>query len=75
MSVDLTNYLDLTFTVGGNSLLYTKLKHKCDDLSLHIVKFSILSLIPSGPFHSMVHYSGQNYSYGLERREAGHMSL
>ena len=52
-SVDLTNYLDLTFTVGINNGLCTKLKHKCDDLNLHISQFSILSLIPSGPSHSV----------------------
>ena len=38
-SVDLTNYLDLTFTVGNNNRPYTKLKHRCDDLNLHSVNF------------------------------------
>ena len=40
-SDDLANYLDLTFNIGSNNRLYTKLCDKCDDFGFHIVNFSI----------------------------------
>ena len=36
-------YLELTFIIGSNSRLYTKLYDKCDDFSFHIVNFLFLS--------------------------------
>ena len=42
-SDDLANYLDLTFIIGSNNRLYTKLYDKRDDFDFHIVKFSFLS--------------------------------
>ena len=53
------NYMDLTFIIGNNNRLYTKLNDKHDDFNFHIVNFSFLSSnIPSGPsivftFHSL----------------------
>ena len=42
-SDDLANYLDLTFILGSNNRLYTKLYDKCDDFDFHIVYFPFLS--------------------------------
>ena len=46
---DQANYLDLTFIMGNNSRLYTKLYDKRHDFNFHIVNFPFLSSnIPSG---------------------------
>ena len=51
---DLANYLDLTFIIGNNNRLYTKLYDKRDDFNFHIVNFSFWSSsIPSGPSYSV----------------------
>ena len=48
-SDDLASYLDLTFTIGKDGKLSTKLYDKCDDFDFHIVNFPFLSSnIPSG---------------------------
>ena len=45
---DQVNYLDLTFIMGNNNRLYTKLYNKHDDSNFHIVNFPFLSSnIPS----------------------------
>ena len=51
------NYLDLTFMIGNNNRLYTKLYDKRDDFNLiHIVSFPFLSSnIPSGSFIDVAH--------------------
>ena len=41
-SDDLVNYLDLTFILGRNKRLYTKLCDKRDDFDFHIVNFPFL---------------------------------
>ena len=49
-SDDLANYLDLTFVIGSNNRLYTRLHDKRDDFDFHIVNFPFLSgNIPSSP--------------------------
>ena len=49
-SDDLAKYLDLTFIIGSNNRLYTKLYDKCDGLDFHIVNFPFVSSnIPSSP--------------------------
>ena len=51
---DQANYLDLTFIIGNNNRLYTKLYDKCDDFNFHIVNFPFLSSnIPSGPSYGV----------------------
>ena len=51
---DQANYLELTFIVGNNNRLYTKLYDKRDDFNFHIVKFPFLSSnIPSGPAYGV----------------------
>ena len=40
---DQANYLDLTFIIGNNNRLYTKLYDKRDDFNFHIVNFLFLS--------------------------------
>ena len=51
---DQANYLDLTFIIGNNNRLYTKLYDKRDDFNFHIVNFSFLSSsIPSGPSYGV----------------------
>ena len=46
---DQANCLDLTFIIGNNNRLYTKLYDKRDDFNIHIVSFPFLSSkIPSG---------------------------
>ena len=42
-SDDLANYLDLTFIIGSNNRVYTKLYDKRDDFDFHIVNFPFLS--------------------------------
>ena len=47
---DQASYLDLTFIIGKNNRLYTKLYDKRDDFNFHIVNFTFLSSnVPSGP--------------------------
>ena len=47
---DQANYLDLTFIIGDNNRLHTKLYDKRDDFNFHIVNFPLLSSnIPSFP--------------------------
>ena len=47
---DQENYLDLTFLIGKNNRLYTKLYDKRDDFNFHIVSLPLLSSnIPSAP--------------------------
>ena len=56
-SDDLANYLDLTFIIGRNNRLYTKLYDKRDDFDFHIVNFSfLLSNIPSS-FSQLIRYA------------------
>ena len=50
---DQANYLDLTFIIGNNNRLYTKLYDKHDDINFHIIKFLFLSNIPSGPSYGL----------------------
>ena len=51
---DQANYLDLTFIIGNNNKLYTKLYDKLDDFNFHIVNFPFLSSnIPSGPLYGV----------------------
>ena len=51
---DLANYLDLTFIIGSNNRLYTKLYDKRDDCDFHIVNFPfVLSNIPSSPSYGV----------------------
>ena len=46
---DEANYLDLTFIIGNNNRLYTKLFDKRDDFEFYIVNFPFLSNnIPCG---------------------------
>ena len=53
-SEDLANYLDLTFIIGRNNRLYTKLYDKRDDFDFHIVNFPfLLSNIPSSPSYGV----------------------
>ena len=53
-SDDLTNYLGLTFIIGSNSRLYTKLYDKRDDFAFHIVNFPfLLCNIPSSLFYGV----------------------
>ena len=53
-SDDLANYLDLTFIIGSNNRLYTRLYDKCDDFDFHIVSFPfLLSNIPSNPLYGV----------------------
>ena len=53
-SDDLANYLDLTFIIGSNNWLYTKLYDKRHDFGFHIVNFPLLSSnIPSGPSYGV----------------------
>ena len=48
---DQANYLDLTFIIGNNNALYTKLYDKRDDFNFHTVNFPFLSSnIPSMVF-------------------------
>ena len=48
------NYLDLTFIIGNNNRLYTKLYAKGGDFNFHIVNFPFLSSnIPSGPSYGV----------------------
>ena len=42
-SDNLADYLDLTFIIGSNNRLYTKLYDKRDDLDFHMVNFPLLS--------------------------------
>ena len=47
---DLANYPDLTFIIGSNNRLYTKLYGKRGDFDFHVVNFPILSSnIPFSP--------------------------
>ena len=53
-SDDLANYLDLTFIIGSNNRLYTRLYDKRDDFDFHIVNFPFLSSnIPSSPSYGV----------------------
>ena len=53
-SDDLANYLDLTFNIGSNNRLYTKLYDKHDEFDFHIVNFLFLSSnIPSSPSYGV----------------------
>ena len=53
-SDNLANYLDLTFIIGSNNRLYTKLYDKRDDFDFHIVNFPFLSSnIPSSPSYGI----------------------
>ena len=53
-TVDLANYLDLTFIIESNNWLYTKLYDKHDDCDFHIVNFLFLSSnIPSSPLYGV----------------------
>ena len=40
---DLANYLNLTFIIGNNNRLDTKLHEKRDDFNFHIINFPFLS--------------------------------
>ena len=40
---DQANYLDLTFIIGNNNRIYTKLYDKRDDVNFHSVNFPFLS--------------------------------
>ena len=61
-SDDQANYLNLTFIIGNNNRLYTKLYDKRDDFNLHTVNFPFLSSnIPSCP--SYVAYISQLIRY------------
>ena len=54
LTVDLANYLDLTFIIESNNRLYTKLYDKRDDFDFHIVNFPFLSSnIPSSPSYGV----------------------
>ena len=62
-SDDLANCLDLTFIIGSNNRLYTKLYDKRDDFDFHIVIFPFLSSnIPSSPSYGV--YISQLIRYG-----------
>ena len=67
-SDDLANYLDLTFIIGSNNRLHTKLYDKHFDFDLHIVNFPfLLSNIPSSPSYGvyisqLIRYT-RRYSY------------
>ena len=51
---DQANYLDLTFIIGNNNRLYTKLYGKPDDFNFHVLNFPFLSSnIPSGPSYGV----------------------
>ena len=51
---DQANYLDLTFIIGNNNRLYTKLYDKRDHFNFHIVNLPFLSSnIPSGPSYGV----------------------
>ena len=51
---DQANYLDMTFIIGDNNRLYTKLYDKRDDFNFHIVNFPLLSSnIPSFPSYGV----------------------
>ena len=51
---DQENYLDLTFIIGNNKRLYTKMYDKCDDFNFHIVNFPFLSSnVPFGPSYGV----------------------
>ena len=51
---DLANYPDLTFIIGNNNQLYTKLYDKRDDFDFHIVNFPFLSSnISSSPYYGV----------------------
>ena len=53
-SDDLTNYLDLTFIMGSNNRLYTKLFSKRDDFDTHVINFPFLFRnIPSSPSYGV----------------------
>ena len=53
-SDDLINYLGLTFIIGSNNRLYTKLYDKRDDFDFHIVNCPFLSSnIPSSPSYGV----------------------
>ena len=53
-SDDLTNNLDLTFIIGSNNRLSTKLYDKRDDFYFHVVYFPFLSSnIPSSPSYGV----------------------
>ena len=53
-SDDLANYLDLTFIIGSNNQLYTKLYDYHDDFDFHIVNFPfLLTNIPSSPSYGV----------------------
>ena len=61
-SVHLANYLDLTFIIGSNNRLYTKLYDKRHDFDFHIVNFPFLSSnIPSSPSYGV--YISQLIAY------------
>ena len=67
-SDDLANYLDLTFMIGSNNQLYTKLCDKRYDFDFHIVNVPFLSSnIPSSPSYGvyishLIRYA-RNYSH------------
>ena len=49
-----SDYLDLTFIIGNNNRVYTKLYDKRDDFNFHIVNFPFLSSnIPFGPSYGV----------------------
>ena len=51
---DQENYLDLTFIIGNNSRLYTKLYDEPDDFNFHTVNFPFLpSNISSSPSYGV----------------------
>ena len=51
---DQANYVDLTFIIGNNNRLHTRLYDKRDDFNFLIVHFPFLSCnIPSGPLYGM----------------------
>ena len=70
---DEANYLGLTFIMGKNNRLYTKLYDKRDDFNFHIVNFSFLSSnVPSGPSYisQLIKYAGcatrcDDFGYGI----------
>ena len=54
LTVDLADYLDLTFIKDSGGKLSTRLNDKRDDFDFHIVNFPYLSSnIPSGPSYGV----------------------
>ena len=71
------NYIDLTFIIGSNNRLYTKLYGKHDDFDFDIVNFPFLSSnVPSGPSYGvcisqLIRRSSKMRVVGCRSRDAG----